>query len=43
MKLYPRRTAVNTLELLEHVLEEMPFPIQRIKTDRSTEFTAYDM
>lgn len=42
MKLYPRRTAANTLEFLEHVLDEMPFPSQRIKTDRGTEFTAYD-
>lgn len=40
MKLYPRRTAANTLEVLEHVLDEMPFPVQRIKTDRGTEFTA---
>ena len=41
MKLYPRRTAANTLDFLEYVLDEMPFPIQRIQTDRGTEFTAY--
>lgn len=42
-KLYPRRTAANTLDFLSHVLEEMPFPVQRIQTDRGTEFTAYDV
>jgi transposase InsO family protein len=41
MKLYPRRTAAYTLEFLEHVQDEMPFPIQRIQTDRGMEFTAY--
>jgi len=38
--LYKRRTAANTLRFLERVLEEMPFPIQRIQTDRGTEFFA---
>lgn len=42
-RLYPRRTAANTLKFLQHVVEEMPFPIQRIQTDRGTEFTAYDV
>ena len=36
--LYKRRTAANTLLFLERVIEEMPFPIQRIQTDRGTEF-----
>lgn len=27
---------------LEYILEEMPFPLQRIKTDRGVEFAAYD-
>lgn len=39
--LYPRRTATNTLAFLEQVLEEMPFPVQRIQTDRGQEFFAY--
>jgi transposase InsO family protein len=40
-RLYTRRTAAHTLAFLQHVIEEMPFPIQRIQTDRGTEFTAY--
>ncbi|WP_420322202.1 IS481 family transposase [Flagellimonas sp.] len=40
VKLYPRRTASNTLDFLEKVVEEMPFPIQRIQTDRGREFFA---
>ncbi len=36
-----RRTAANTLEFLDKVIEEMPFPIQRIQTDRGNEFFAY--
>lgn len=38
---YPRRTASNTLLFLEKVMEEMPFPVQRIQTDRGKEFFAY--
>ena len=34
------RTAENTLRFLEKVVEEMPFPIQRIQTDRGLEFFA---
>lgn len=37
---YPRRDASCTLLFLERVVEEMPFPIQRIQTDRGTEFFA---
>lgn len=39
--LYPRRTAANTIDFLERVIEEMPFSIQRIQTDRGREFFAY--
>lgn len=39
--LYPRRTAANTLAFLEQVLEEMPFAVQRVQTDRGQEFFAY--
>lgn len=37
---YSRRNARNTLLFLDRVIEEMPFPIQRIQTDRGTEFFA---
>ncbi len=37
LALYPRWTAANTLRFLELVLEQMPFPIQRIQTDRGNE------
>jgi len=39
--LYPNRIAANTLEFLEAVIQQMPFPIQRIQTDRGLEFFAY--
>ena len=38
---YKRRTAGNTLFFLEKVCEELPFPVQRIQTDRGTEFFAH--
>jgi transposase len=38
--LYPRRSAASTLGFLERLLEEMPFPIQRLQTDRRLEFFA---
>ncbi|WP_419778810.1 IS481 family transposase [Maridesulfovibrio sp.] len=41
MGLYPRRTAANTIRFLDRVVEEMPFPIQRVQTDRGREFFAY--
>ncbi len=40
LAVYPRRDARYTLLFLERVIEEMPFPIQRIQTDRGTEFFA---
>lgn len=40
---YPRKTARCTLAFLERVCEEMPFPIQRIQTDRGQEFFAWDV
>jgi len=33
LRLFNRRTATNTLEFIDCLLEEMPFPIQRIQTD----------
>ena len=40
LALFPRRTASNTLIFLDQVIDEMPFPIQRIQTDRGLEFFA---
>ncbi|HDI3253751.1 IS481 family transposase [Vibrio cholerae] len=40
LRCYSRRTAANTLDSIECVIEEMPFPIQRIQTDRGREFFA---
>lgn len=37
---YSRATGANTLDFLERLIEEMPFPIQRIQTDRGGEFFA---
>ncbi len=41
VELYSHRTANNTLDFLDQLLERMPFPIQRIQTDREREFFAY--
>lgn len=40
LAVYSRRTGANTLLFLDQVVEEMPFPIQRIQTDRGREFFA---
>lgn len=40
LAVYPRRTAKNTMHFIEKTVEEMPFPIQRIQTDRGSEFFA---
>lgn len=40
LAVFARRTAANTVSFLEQVIEEMPFPLQRIQTDRGTEFFA---
>jgi transposase InsO family protein len=40
LAVFPRRTAASTLTFLERVIEEMPFPIQRVQTDRGREFFA---
>jgi transposase InsO family protein len=41
MGLYKKRTASSTLLFLERLIEQMPFAIQRIQTDRGKEFFAY--
>lgn len=40
LEIYKRRTAANTLHFLDLLLEQFPFPIQRIQTDRGLEFFA---
>lgn len=40
---YSRVSAKNTLQFLEKLIEEMPFPIQRIRTDRGREFFTYQV
>jgi len=40
LDIYKRRTASNTLEFLDKMVEEFPFPIQRIQSDRGLEFFA---
>jgi transposase InsO family protein len=40
LRIYKRRTAANTLDFIDCVIEEMPFPVQRIQTDRGREFFA---
>jgi transposase InsO family protein len=41
LALYRRRSAAHSLLFLEKVVEEFPFSIQRIQTDRGREFFAY--
>lgn len=40
LDVFNRRSAANTLIFIDKVIEEMPFPIQRVQTDRGTEFFA---
>jgi putative transposase len=42
LKLYPQKSAANSIDFLDHAIEELPFPIQRVQTDRGMEFFAYD-
>jgi putative transposase len=41
LAIYSRRSAANSLLFLERAIEEFPFPIQAIQTDRGREFFAY--
>lgn len=40
LRCYSRRTAANTVDFIDCAVEDMPFPIQRIQTDRGREFFA---
>ena len=42
-EIYPRRAAKYTILFLDALIDEMPFPIQRIQTDRGTEFFAHNV
>ena len=41
MYTYKRRTVKNSIDFLNRLLEQMPFPIQRVQTDRGKAFFAY--
>lgn len=41
LDIYKRRTAANTLGFIDIMVEEFPFPIQRIQSDRDREFFAH--
>ena len=41
LSIYQKRTAINTLTFLDKVIEEFPFPIERIQTDRGREFFSH--
>lgn len=41
LRLYPRRTAENSCDFLDCMIEEFPFAFQRIQTDRGRAFFAY--
>jgi transposase InsO family protein len=43
LALYPDRSAASTLDFLELVRAGMPFPVQRVQTDRGGEFFAYEV
>jgi len=43
LALFSRKTAQNTIAFFEQVIEEMPFPIQRIQSDRGREFFAFEV
>ena len=40
---YPDRSAASTLDFLERVRAGMPFPVQRVQTDRGGEFFAHEV
>jgi putative transposase len=40
ISIYPRRSFNYTIKFHDEVIEEMPFPIRRIQTDRGKEFFA---
>ena len=43
LAVYPNRNAASTLDFLERVRAGMPFPAQRVQTDRGGEFFAHEV
>lgn len=41
LALYNRPSTDKTLDFLKKVISKMPFPVQRVQTDRGQEFFAY--
>ena len=41
LSIHEKRTAANTLTFIDKVIEEFPFPIERIQTDRGREFFSH--
>ena len=43
LAVYPDRSAAGTLDFLDQVRAGMPFPVQRVQTDRGGEFFAHEV
>ena len=43
LAVYPDRSAASTLDFLDQVRAGMPFPVQRVQTDRGGEFFAHEV
>jgi transposase InsO family protein len=43
LEIYTKKNAVNTLDFIDKMIEQFPFPIQRVQTDRGTEFFAVEV
>jgi transposase InsO family protein len=43
IEIYSRRTAANTVDFINKLIDQILFPIQRIQTDRGQEFFAYEV
>ena len=43
LAVYPNRSATSTLDFLARVRAGMPFPVQRVQTDRGGEFFAHEV
>ena len=41
LRIYSKRNSTNTLDFIDEVITELPFPIQRFQTDRGGEFFAH--
>lgn len=41
LRIYAKRNSINTLNFIDELITELPFPIQRFQTDRGGEFFAH--